>query len=361
LAARFAFAIDGGRRPEQRDGGETTNVRARPKTARAEGAPFLPDAFKQLERNLKPELVMVGPMMAHVMKALDRDFTVHRLWQAGDPQALLKQVSGSVRGIATSGPLGADAAMMDALPHLEIIGCYGVGVDAIDLAHAAKRGVIVTNTPDVLNDDVANMAIALLLATSREICLGDRYVREGRWLDKPMHLTRAIRGRRLGILGLGRIGKDIARKAEVFGMDIAYHGRNKQDVPYRYYPDLVDLARDSDYLVAICPGGPATDKIVDRAVIDALGPEGTLINVARGSVVDEPELVAALQERRLGAAGLDVFAEEPKVPEALSKMDNVVLQPHAASATHETRRAMGDLVIDNLRAHFAGKPALTPV
>jgi lactate dehydrogenase-like 2-hydroxyacid dehydrogenase len=176
-----------------------------------------------------------------------------------------------------------------------------------------------------------------------------------------MPLTRSIRGCTLGILGLGRIGKDIARKAEAFGMEIAYHGRAKQDIPYRYYADLVEMARDSDYLVAICPGGPATDKIVNRAVLDAIGPNGVFINVARGSVVDEPALVAALEEGRLGGAGLDVFAEEPKVPEALFKMEQVVLQPHAASATHETRRAMGDLVVDNLRTHFAGKPALTPV
>jgi lactate dehydrogenase-like 2-hydroxyacid dehydrogenase len=319
-------------------------------------------AFKQLEKTpVKPELVMVGPMMPHVMEALDGDFTVHRLWEARDKAALLKEVGGTVQAIATSGHLGASAEMMDALPKLEIIGCYGVGVDSIDLGHAAKRKVIVTNTPDVLNDDVANMAIALLLATSREICNGDRYVREGKWLKGAMHLTHAIRGRKLGILGLGRIGKDIARKAEVFGMEIAYHGRGKQDVPYQFYPDLVGMARECDYLVAICPGGPATDKIVNRAVLDALGPEGIFINVARGSVVDEPALVAALQDGRLGGAGLDVFAEEPKVPEALFGMDQVVLQPHAASATHETRRAMGDLVVDNLRAHFAGKPVLTPV
>jgi lactate dehydrogenase-like 2-hydroxyacid dehydrogenase len=304
---------------------------------------------------------MVGPMMPHVMEALDSDFTVHRLWEVSDRKALLDEVGGQVRAIATSGHLGASAELMDALPKLEIIGCYGVGVDAIDLAHAAKRQVIVTNTPDVLNDDVANMAIALLLATSREIVNGDRYVREGKWLKGAMHLTRSIRGRTLGILGLGRIGKDIARKAEAFGMEIAYHGRAKQDIPYRYYADLVEMARDSDFLVAICPGGPATDKIVNRAVLDAIGPNGVFINVARGSVVDEPALVAALEEGRLGGAGLDVFAEEPKVPEALFKMEQVVLQPHAASATHETRRAMGDLVVDNLRAHFAGKPALTPV
>lgn len=311
---------------------------------------------------MKPELVLVGPMMPHVMEALDEDFTVHRLWEAEDREALLAKIGGAVRAIGTNGHLGASAALMDALPHLEIIGCYGVGVDSIDLPHAAKRNVIVTNTPDVLNDDVANMAIALLLATSRRICVGDRYVRDGRWLEANMPLTRSIRGKRLGILGLGRIGKDIATKAAVFGMDISYHGRSRQnDVPYRYYDDLVAMAKDNDYLVAICPGGEATHNIVNRPVIDALGPEGVLINVARGSVVDEPELVAALQDGRLGGAGLDVFAEEPKVPEALLTMDQVVLQPHAASATVETRHAMGDLVVKNLRAHFAGQQVLTPV
>ena len=311
---------------------------------------------------MKPELVLVGPMMPHVMAALDEDFTVHRLWEAADPDALLAEVGEGVRAIGTNGHLGASPALMDALPNLEIIGCYGVGTDSIDLAHAAKRGVIVTNTPDVLNDDVANMAIALLLATSRQICVGDRYVREGKWLKDNMELTRGIRGKRLGILGLGRIGKDIAAKASVFGMEILYHGRSPQaDVPHRYYGDLVDMARDSDYLVAICPGGEATRNLVNRPVLDALGPEGVLINVARGTVVDEPELVLALQEGRLGGAGLDVFLEEPKVPEPLLSMDQVVLQPHAASATVETRHAMGDLVVENLRAHFAGKPVLTAV
>jgi len=310
---------------------------------------------------MKPEIILTTRLFAPTQERLEREFQCHRLYEAKERAAFLKERAPTARALATFGPAGADAKLMDALPKLEIISNFGVGVDAIDLDAAKARKVIVTNTPDVLNDDVANMAIALLLATSREIVNGDRYVREGKWLKGAMHLTRSIRGRTLGILGLGRIGKDIARKAEAFGMEIAYHGRAKQDIPYRYYADLVEMARDSDYLVAICPGGPATDKIVNRAVLDAVGPNGVFINVARGAVVDEPALVAALAEGRLGGAGLDVFAEEPKVPEALFKMEQVVLQPHAASATHETRRAMGDLVVDNLRAHFAGKPALTPV
>ncbi len=303
---------------------------------------------------------MVCPMMEHVMAALDRDFTLHRLWQAMDRDAFLAAAAGA-RGIATIGFRGADAALMDALPKLEIIACFGVGIDGVDLAHAAKRGLIVTNTPDVLNDEVANTAVALLLAVTRQVCVGDRYVREGRWLEKPMWLTRTVVGRRLGILGLGRIGKAIARRAEGLGCEIAYHGRHEQpDQHYRYYPDLVALARDCDFLVVICPGGEATRRLVNAEVIEALGPEGVLINVARGSVVDEAALVEALVDGRLGGAGLDVFEDEPRVPEALFALDSVVLQPHAGSATVETRRAMGDLVIENLRAHFTGLPVPTP-
>lgn len=311
---------------------------------------------------MKPEILLIGPMMPHVMAALDERYRLHKLYEAADREAFVREVGGGVRGIGTNGHLGASAALMDALPKLEIIGCYGVGVDAIDLAHAARRGVIVTNTPDVLNDDVANMAVGLLLATSRRMMVGDRHVRSGAWLQGDPPLARSIRGRSVGILGLGRIGKDIARKLEAFGCRIVYHGRQAQkDQAYPFYADLVAMARESDYLVAICPGGEATRHIVNRAVLDALGPEGTLINVARGSVVDEDALVAALLEGRLGGAGLDVFADEPRVPDALFPLDNVVLQPHQASATTETRRAMGDLVVDNLAAHFAGKPALTPV
>lgn len=303
---------------------------------------------------------MACPMMEHVTAALDQDFTVHRLWRAADREAFLEAAAGA-RGIVTIGQNGADAALMDALPRLEIIACFGVGVDGVDLEHAPKRGLIVTNTPDVLNDEVANTTIALLLAVTKQLCVGDRYVREGRWLEKPMCLTRTVVGRRLGILGLGRIGKAIARRAETLGCEIAYHGRQAQpDQSYRYYSDLVALAWDCDFLVVICPGGAATRKLVNAEVIEALGPDGVLINVARGSVVDEAALVEALVSGRLGGAALDVFEDEPRVPEVLFALDNVVLQPHVGSATVETRRAMGDLVVENLRAHFAGKPVPTP-
>ncbi|SLN58887.1 2-hydroxyacid dehydrogenase [Oceanibacterium hippocampi] len=310
----------------------------------------------------KPELLLVGPMMPHVMAAMESDYIVHRLWEAEDREETLDRVAGQIRAIGTGGRSGADAALMDRLPNLEIIASFGVGVDTIDVEHAHDRGIIVTNTPDVLNDEVANMALALLLATTRRLVAGDRFVREGKWRDGPMPLEHGLRGTRLGILGLGRIGKDFARKAGLFGMEIVYNGRREQpDQPYRFMPDLVEMAAACDHLVVLCPGGPSTDNLVGRAVLDALGPEGTLINVARGTVVDEPELVAALVEKRLGAAGLDVFADEPHVPEALLALDNVVLQPHKASATIETRHAMGDLVIENLRAHFAGRRAVTPV
>jgi len=300
--------------------------------------------------------------MPHVMEAMDQAYSVHRLYELADKDSWLAENGEKVRGIGTDGHLGASAELMDRLPNLEIIGCYGVGVDAIDLEHARNKGVVVTNTPNVLNDDVANLAVALLLDVSRQIVAADRFVRSGQWLKGNMPLARSIRDRKVGILGLGRIGKSIAEKLQVFGCQISYHGRRQQpDVTYRYFPNLVGMARDSDYLIVICPGGEATRNIVNRQVIEALGPEGTLINVARGSVVDEPELVSALADGRLGAAGLDVFAAEPKVPEALLALDNVVLQPHRGSATTETRRAMGDLVVQNLAAHFAGEEVLTPL
>jgi len=312
---------------------------------------------------MKPEILMMGPMMPHVEAALDDAYTVHRLFGADDADALIARVGPRIRGIATDGGLGASADLMGRLSALEIVSCYGVGVDAIDLGHAKTRGVTVTNTPDVLNDDVANMAVALVLATSRTLVANDAYVRQGRWVaDGAPPLARSIRGARVGILGLGRIGKDIAEKLGVFGCEIAYHGRTRQEgVSHDYFDDLTAMAAASDYLVAICPGGAATNGIVNASVLEALGPQGTFINVARGSVHDEPALVAALQSGKLGMAGLDVFASEPSVPEALLKMDNVILQPHQGSGTVETRRAMGDLVVENLRRHFAGEAVRTPV
>ena len=308
------------------------------------------------------EVLSVAPFYLPSYEAMERDFTVHKLWQAKERAALIADVGGRVRAIQSGSGCGADAKLMDALPKLEIISCFGVGVDAVDLDAARQRGVIVTNTPDVLNECVADLALSLTLATLRRTSAGDRYVRAGNWRKGEFPLTQKVGGKTMGILGYGRIGKAIARRAEAFGMRIVYHGRKPQaGVAHRYYANLTEMARDCDVLLVICPGGAATRHIVNAEVLKALGPEGTLINVARGSVVDEQALVKALADGSLGAAGLDVLESEPKVPEALFAMDQVVLQPHLGSATHETRKAMGDLTVDNLRAHFAGKPALTPV
>jgi lactate dehydrogenase-like 2-hydroxyacid dehydrogenase len=311
---------------------------------------------------MKPDVLVVFPNRPKAMAELEEHYTVHHLWRADDPERLLAEIAPRVRAIVTTGEKGASAALIDRLPALEIVACFGVGIDAIDRAACARRNVPITNTPDVLTEDVADMGLALLLAALRGICRGDRWVREGRWKQGPMPLSTRIGGKRLGILGLGRIGKALARRAEALGMGIAYHGRHRQEgVAYPFYDDLRTLAREVDVLALTCPGGAETRGLVDAAVLDALGPEGWLVNVARGSVCDEPALVRALTEGRIAGAALDVFAEEPNVPEALLGLDNVVLQPHAASATTETRDAMAQLVVENLAAHFAGKPLLTPV
>jgi lactate dehydrogenase-like 2-hydroxyacid dehydrogenase len=310
----------------------------------------------------KVEILSVGPLYPASFESLAREFTVHALWQAKDRAALMAEVGGRIRGIQTNASAGADAALITALPRLEIISSLGVGVDPIDMDAAKRRGIIVTNTPDLLNDCVADLALGLMLATVRRISLGDRFVRAGGWLKGPRPFAHKIGGMTMGILGYGKIGKAIAKRAEAFGMRIVYHGRHEQpEAAYKYYSSLTGMARDSDVLMVICPGGEATRHIVNAEVLQALGPEGTLINVARGSVVDEQALVKALTAGTLGAAGLDVFDKEPQVPQALFAMDQVVLQPHVASATHETRKAMSDLAVDNLRAHFSGKPAMTPV
>ena len=311
---------------------------------------------------MKPDVLIVGPMYKPALDALDREFTTHKLWLAPDRKALLASCADRVRGIATTGFDGADAALIDALPKLEIISCFGVGYDAVDVEAAKRRRIIVTNTPGVLNDAVADLAIGLIIAAARRIPQGDRYVREGKWLREPQPLAQHVSGKRLGIIGLGRIGVDIARRALAFDMKIAYHSRRRvPDSPFAYYAQLVDLARNSDFLVAIVPGGDETRHLVGEEVMRALGPKGILVNVARGSVVDEKALIRCLQDGTLGAAALDVFEEEPKVPDALLSIDNVVLTPHVGSATPEARGAMGQLTVDNLVAHFAGKPPLTPV
>lgn len=306
------------------------------------------------------DIVAVTALYPPVMAALTATYAVHRLDQATDRAAFLAPLKDKVRGIATfTGTV--DAALMDALPRLEIVASMSIGLDHIDLAAAKARGIRVTNTPDVLTDDVADLAIGLMVAVARRLVVADRYARDGSWLKGPMPLQSKLGGAMLGVLGMGRIGQAIAKRAVAMGMTIAYHTpRPKPELPYRFYPDIAAMAADVEYLVVAVPGGPATRHLVDARIIAALGPKGSIINIARGSVIDQAALVAALTDRKLAGAGLDVFEDEPSVPEALVRLDSVVLTPHVGSATHATRLAMGRLMLDNLAAYFGGKPLLTP-
>lgn len=310
----------------------------------------------------KPPVISLCPFLPFVEGWLDDAYTVHRLWQAKDRDAALAEWRDTVRAIAAIGHVKVDGALLDRLPKAKIVSLMSVGYDTIDIEAAKARGVAVTNTPDVLTDDVADLAIALLVSVARKLVAGDRFVRTGQWLKGNMGLATALRGKTMAILGLGRIGAAIARRGEAFGLKVIYGGRSrKADAPWPYYADLVEMARAADFLVVAVPGGAATRHMVSAEVIEAIGSGGMLINIARGSVVDEKALVAALIEGRLGGAGLDVFEDEPRVPEALFALDTVVLQPHVGSATTETRSAMGRLMLDNLAAYFAKKPLLTPV
>lgn len=312
---------------------------------------------------MKKDLLLIGGATPRMMEQFDRNFIVHKLSEISDLDAFLSGNADKISYVATNGHDGIKPELMAALANLKIISCFGVGYDAIDVKAAADRGIVVTHTPNVLNADVANTTIALMLAVSRRIVVQDAYVRSGRWeREGAAPLTHSIEKKTVGILGLGRIGETIAKKLAAFDCTIVYHSRNeKPDAPYRYYGTLTDMARDADYLIVITPGGAATNKIVNREVMDALGPDGTLINVSRGSVVDEAELVSALKDGRLGAAGLDVFEAEPKVPADLFTMENVVLLPHVGSATVETRQAMGDLVVENLDQYAEDGTVVSPV
>ena len=309
------------------------------------------------------EVLQVSEFPPVTNEKLESLFTVHKYHRADDPAGFLREVAGGARAAVATAPDPVSAAILHALPGLEIVSCFAVGVDFVDLASARQRGVIVTNTPDVLTDCVADLAMGLLLAISRRIVEGDGYVRAGRWPSEgDLRLSSALRGKTVGIVGFGRIGKQVARRAEAFGMRIAYHGRNRQgDVIAAYYGSPAELAAASDYLVLCCPGGAETLHMIDAEVLEALGPRGFLVNVARGSVVDADRLVAALRDGAVGGAALDVFEAEPEVPAELLALANVVVQPHHASGTVETRAAMGELMIENLVRHFDGRPVLTPV
>ena len=311
---------------------------------------------------MKPEIILTAQGHAGTMAKLQSEFTCHKLFEAPDKKAFFEKHAATVRGLATFGPLPVDGKLMDALPKLEIVSNFGVGVDAINLDDAKKRGIIVTNTPDVLNDCVADTALALVLMALRKFPQSEVYLRQGLWATKGAYpLTTSAGGKTLGILGLGRIGEAIAKRALACGMKIRYHNRRKKEVPYPYDPDPVTLAKNCDVLMVVTPGGPETQGMINAKVLDALGPQGYLVKIARGSVVDEPVLLRYLQEKRIAGAGLDVFADEPRVPPAFFTLDNAVLLPHVGSATVETRKAMGDLQIENLRRHFSGQPVLTRV
>lgn len=292
-------------------------------------------------------------------RALTERFVVHRWFAAHDPDGFLTAYGDKIRAVITGGHLGIPNELAARLPALEIVAINGVGFDKVDLAQAETRGIRVTNTPDVLTDDVADLAIGLTVALLRRIPQADRHVRDGRWPEGEAPLARKVSAQRFGILGLGRIGKAIARRLEGFGVPIAYTDLAPQDVAYPFHPTPTALAAAVDVLIVAAAAG--TQPLIDEAVLDALGPEGVLVNVARGSLVDEPTLVAALREGRIAGAALDVFAAEPQVPEALRALTNVVLTPHVASATTDTRRAMAQLVLANLDAHFAGRPLPTAV
>jgi lactate dehydrogenase-like 2-hydroxyacid dehydrogenase len=309
------------------------------------------------------DVLSIGSFPEATNTELASRFAVTRHFHRPAPDVLSAELKGRIRAIATEANRGADRTLIAALPKLEVISVFGVGTDNVDLAAAHERNIPVTNTPGILTNEVADLAIGLMLASARQIIFADRYVRDGSWGAKgPIPLGRSVAGKTMGVVGLGGIGRAIADRGAAFRMRVVYSGpRRKADAPYEYVADPVELARQSDYLMVACKGGPETRHLVSAAVIEALGPDGTLINVARGSVVDEPALTAALAAGRLGRAALDVFESEPVPSPEILRLPNVIVQPHHGSATLETRTAIGQLMIDNLSAYFAGQPLLTPV
>ncbi|MBI3374815.1 MAG: 2-hydroxyacid dehydrogenase [Betaproteobacteria bacterium] len=306
--------------------------------------------------------MVVAKEYAPTQQRLEAEFTIHKLYEAPDRDAFLKCHASSVRALATYTASGADAKLMDALPKLQLISHFGVGYDAIDVGAAKQRNIMVTNTPDVLNDCVADTAMSLVLNVMRQFPRSENWLRAGNWREVIGYpLTVSLGGKTLGILGLGRIGEAIARRAQAFGMKIAYHNRNRKNLPYAYFADAASLAKNCTVLLIATPGGAETRNLVDAKVLDALGPKGFVVNIARGSVIDEPVLIRYLQENRIAGAGLDVYVKEPQVPPELFALENAVIYPHVGSGTVETRTAMGDLQLENLRLFFAGKPVKTRV
>jgi len=312
----------------------------------------------------KPDVLLVGNKKPVIVKGLEGKVTLHCLIDASDKEAFLNSIADKIRAIVIAYTADkVNAAFMQRFPKLEQISSFGVGYDHVDAKWAGEHGIIVTNTPEVLNEEVADTALGLLLCTVREFPQAERYVRAGKWQQAQYPLSKAtLRNRTVGMVGMGRIGKAIARRLEAFGVPVVYHSRNPQaGVNYKYYPKLIDMARDVDTLMVIVPGGAATANMINAEVLKALGPNGILINMARGSVVDEPALIEALKNRIIYSAGLDVIAKEPHVPKELLEMDHICLFPHLGSSTEVTRAAMDQLVVDNILAWLAGKPPLTPV
>lgn len=310
---------------------------------------------------MKKPILQNGRLLPALESRLAEEFDMHGLWNEADPQAFLQKHGERFAGLVTSAPVGAPAELIRALPKLEVISSFGVGFDKIDLDAAKRSGIRVGYTPDVLNDCVADLAFGLLIDAARGISAADRFVRKGGWLKERYPVTTRVSKKKLGIVGLGRIGQAIAKRASGFDMEIAYTNRTPADVPHRFESSLTALAAWADFLVVAVSGGPSTRGLISREVLAALGPSGFLVNVSRGTVVDEQALVEALASKTIAGAGLDVFENEPHVPPALLDLDNVVLLPHVASGTAETRKAMGDLVLANLHAYFSTGELVTPL
>ncbi|MEO7726290.1 MAG: 2-hydroxyacid dehydrogenase [Burkholderiales bacterium] len=305
---------------------------------------------------MKPELLSLTKFYAPTMAALDRDYVVHQLLEAKDADAFVKKVSGNVRGVVTTGLLGCKQAYIDALPKLEIIACFGTSHGTLPLDAAKARGIVVTNTPDWTVDAVADQAVGLLIAAMRRIGEADRFIRAGKWAARAFPMSTDLRDKTCGIIGYGGIGSSVAKRVAAFGMTVCYHGpREKPDVAHPYYADLLKMAEASDVLIVTCPETPATRGCVNARVLDALGAQGFLINVARGGIVDEAALIDALTNSRIAGAGLEVFWDEPRVPAALLALENVVMTPHSGSSTREIREHRGAILLEGLRAHFAGE------
>ncbi|CAM4261954.1 2-hydroxyacid dehydrogenase [Yersinia intermedia] len=313
-------------------------------------------------KNSKQAVLIIAPVMDYLTDKLEQTFTVHKLFQVTDHAEFFAKQGQNIKGIVTRGDIGVSNEVLALLPEVQIISIFGVGTDAVDLATTHERNIIVTTTPGVLTDDVADTALGLIIATSRRLCLADKFLRAGQWPHSTLPLSSKVTGKRLGVFGMGQIGQAIARRAAGFDMQIAYTDKaHNETLPYQYVPDLMSLASQSDILVVAISGGKDSAGLVNKTIFAAMPNHAILINIARGSMVNQDDLILALQQQNIGGAGLDVFADEPNVPQALIEMDNVVLLPHIASATTETRIQMSDIVFSNILAHFSGEKAPTAI